>query len=340
VSDRAVFTPILEKSVFRTKDNLGSEIDVPTTPAEDNPYFTITQPIEIKEFYDHHGYVVVRGLLPEEQCDIANKAFDRECYVSKKHIYRQTTANPERNVFTANGFVLNSLSNVQSINPEYFPDFRNAGVEILTAKSIQDVCRIFFGESGKIVQSMYFHGNPSTWPHQDTYYLDAEDGRMTAVWIATEDIQAGAGRFFICPGSHRIEMPKNGGDFDMAYNQDRYKQMVEDTIRDHQLLFVAPALNKGDALFWGSKTIHGSLPTSQPEFSRRSFTAHLIPDSQRFLKMQSQKKNLPYHVVNGVKLFRPKDQAILKNRLILLVEVMFPKTFQALKKLAIKLLVR
>ena len=76
---------------------------------------------------------------------------------------------------------------------------------------------------------MYFQGNPSTWPHQDTYYLDAETiGGMMAVWIAAEDIQPGGRRFFICPGSHRIDMKNNGGDFDMAYNQDRYKRLVED----------------------------------------------------------------------------------------------------------------
>jgi phytanoyl-CoA hydroxylase len=47
---------------------------------------------------------------------------------------------------------------------------------------------------------MYFEGNPVTWPHQDTYYLNAEEiGRMTAVWVATEDIGPGAGQFFVCP---------------------------------------------------------------------------------------------------------------------------------------------
>jgi phytanoyl-CoA hydroxylase len=279
--------------------------------------------------------------VPKEQCDAANQAFNDECLASKKYLYRQTTANPERNVFTAHSFVLNSLLNIQSINPGHFLRFRKAGVEVLTGKAIQAVCGMVFGEPGKIVQSMYFHGNPSTWPHQDTYYLDAEEiGGMMAVWIAAEDIKPGAGRFFICPGSHRIDMKKNGGDFDMAYNQDRYKQLVEDKIRDHQLRFVAPALNKGDALFWGSKTIHGSLPTTQPEYSRRSFTVHFIPDSQKFLKLQAQKKDLPFDVVNGVKLFRPKDQALLKNRIILFVETSFPKTFQAIKKIAIKTLLR
>lgn len=44
-----------------------------------------------------------------------------------------------------------------------------------------------------------------TWPYQDTYYLDAEEiGRMTAAWIAFEDIAPGARRFFVFPESHLI----------------------------------------------------------------------------------------------------------------------------------------
>lgn len=327
--------------MYRTITNIGSEADIPVTPAEDNPYFTINQLQAIQAYYHENGYVVVRGLVPKDQCDAINRAFDAECLPSKKYIYRQTTANPERNQFTDHGFVLNSLLNIQSVNPRHFPRFRNAGVEVLTGEGLQAVCGALFHQPGKIVQSMYFHGNPSTAPHQDTYYLDSEEiGAMTAVWIATEDIQPGAGRFFVCPTSHRIDMQKNGGDFDIAYNQTRYQQLVADTIRNHQLRFAAPALAKGDALFWAAKTIHGSLPTTQPQFSRRSITGHFIPESQQFLQFQSRIKPLHYDTVNGVKISRPKDQAISKNRTILFIETTFPKTFQALKRLAIKILLR
>jgi phytanoyl-CoA hydroxylase len=327
--------------MYRTKTNIGGETDIPSTAAEDDPYFTVSQPQAIRDYYSTNGYVVVRGLVPKEQCDTANRAFDDECLASKKYIYRQTTANPERNNFTGHGFVLNSLLNIQSVNPGHFSRFRNAGVEVLTGTGLQEVCGAIFGQPGKIVQSMYFHGNPSTSPHQDTYYLDSADvGAMMAVWIATEDIQPGAGRFFICPKSHRIDMHKNGGDFDIAFNQARYQQLVADTITNHQLRFVAPALAKGDALFWAAKTIHGSLPTTQPQFSRRSITGHFIPESHQFLQFQSRIKNLHYDRVNGVRISRPKDQAIWKNRAILFIKTTFPKTFQALKKLAIKILLR
>jgi phytanoyl-CoA hydroxylase len=52
---------------------------------------------------------------------------------------------------------------------------------------------------------------------------------------------------------------------------------VLDLIERFKLECRAPALNKGDVLFWHSKTIHGSLETRQPEHSRSSFTAHWLP---------------------------------------------------------------
>jgi phytanoyl-CoA hydroxylase len=197
------------------------------------------------------------------------------------------------------------------------------------------------GEPGKLVQSMYFDGNPVTWPHQDTYYLDAEEiGRMTAAWIAVEDIAPVAGRFFIYPKSHLIDMAKNGGDFDIAFHHERYKELVKNVIRGHQLVCLAPALRKGDVLFWAAKTIHGSLQTTEPRRSRRSFTAHFIPDRSRFLQYQTRVKPLNTELVNGMRVHHPKDLSKPINRAVLFVETRLPRTFQMAKKAAIKLVTR
>ena len=55
-----------------------------------------------------------------------------------------------------------------------FPTFRKRGADLITTASLQSAVRAILGEAGKIVQSMYFEGNPATWAHQDTYYLDSE----------------------------------------------------------------------------------------------------------------------------------------------------------------------
>jgi len=326
---------------FAIRDAMGEPIRIPATSDEDDAYFSLSDAAAIRQYYDENGYVVVRGLIPGDLCERALKDFEREVKPYPGHIYRQTTANPERHALTDWGLMLNPILNVQSLDPRRFSRFKEAGLAILTHRRAQDAVRTILGEPGKIVQSMYFDGNPVTWPHQDTYYLDAEElGRMTAAWFAVVDIAPGAGRFFIYPKSHRIDMAKNGGNFDIAFNHARYKKLVVDVIRNHGLLLRAPALRQGDVLFWSAKTIHGSLETTQPELSRSSFTAHYIPSSSRFLQYQTRVRGLNCSTVNGMDVHRPKDLARRSQRSIFWIETHYPGTFQTVKKLAIKAVTR
>jgi phytanoyl-CoA hydroxylase len=162
---------------------------------------------------------------------------------------------------------------------------------------------------------------------------------MIAAWVAVEDIHAGAGRFFVYPGSHRIALPRNSGELNVAFNHARYKQLVLDMIRENRLECRAPALRKGDVLLWSSKTVHGSLETREPQRSRASFTAHYIPDSTRLLQFQSRRRKLlNVKKVNGIEIHSPKDLDRISNRTILFVETRFPKLFKAVKKTAIRML--
>jgi phytanoyl-CoA hydroxylase len=324
---------------YTLTDNIGERLAVPATREDDFAYFHPSETEAIKAYYSEYGYVVVRRLVPVEAVENANALFDREILPSKRFIYRQATANPERHVWTPNGFMLNSLLNLQSLDPRHFGGFRRASQQVLTDTGLQGIVKGLLGEAGKLVQSMYFHGNPVTWPHQDTYYLDSEHlGSMSAAWIAAEEIAPGAGRFFVYPGSHKIDMQKNGGDFDIAFHHDRYKQLVRDIIRDQGLRCRAPALAAGDVLFWHARTIHGSLPTTQPERSRRSFTAHYIPHSHRLISWQSTFKKLEHGVFNGMHLQYPKNQVHAVNRAILFAETRFQYGFRMGKKLAVKFL--
>jgi phytanoyl-CoA hydroxylase len=325
------------KHAYAIKDPLGRTIEIPQTSADDFAYFTLADKEAIRSYYDSEGYVVVRGLIDPGECDRAHAAFEREVKPSHAFIYRQATANPERHVYTKPGHMLNSILNVQSLDPRLFPGFRKLGTGVVTSAGLQAVLRILFDEPGKLVQSMYFEGNPATWPHQDTYYLDSEHiGAMTAAWFAVEDIKPGAGRFFVYPKSHLFDMTRNGGDFDIAFNHARYKDLVKRVIEEQGFECRAPALNKGDVLFWNGKTIHGSLDTPEPQFSRRSFTGHYIPESHRFLQFQSRIKPLDLKSVNGMNVHHPKDLSSLKNRAILAVETTFPKPFLFAKRLMIK----
>jgi phytanoyl-CoA hydroxylase len=330
------------ENTFAIEAPHGKTIQIPVDFVPENDiYSNLKTEAQVKKYYEDNGYVVLRGLIPTNLCDDARKAFESEVKPYNDFIYRQASANPEKHKFTEHNYMLNSILNVQDLDKSKFLNFNQFGTQILTHKNVQSVLTNLMGEPAKMVQTMYFEGNPATWAHQDSYYLDASTlGRMVAIWVAVEDIAPGAGRFYVYPTSHKIDMDKNGGDFDIAFHHDRYKKLVLDIINKFDLQCVAPALKKGDVLFWHGKTIHGSLKTTQPQFSRSSYTGHYIPNSCDFLQYQSRIKPMNLREVNGMKVNFPKDQNELKNQIMMKVETTFPKSFQFAKKLAIKMVTK
>jgi phytanoyl-CoA hydroxylase len=294
----------------------------------------------LRRAYDAEGYVVVRELIPGELCDRARAAFAAEVKPYTGPLYRQTSSgDPERHVFSDRGYVLNPILNIQSLRQSGFPRFRAAGIEILTHPRLQRAALAILGEPGAIVQSMYFEGNSATWAHQDAYYLDATGpGRMTGAWIALEHIAAGAGRFYLYPRSHLIEIAPNRGELNIAFHHDRYKQRVLDVIAAHGLSLRAPALRRGDVLFWSTRTIHGSLETTEPQRSRSSITAHLLGASAELLQFQRRRRRLALATINGVQVHMPKNQNAWGPRAVLWAAATFPTAFRLAKRAAIKLM--
>ena len=317
----------------------GLPVEVPEHDAEDpSPKFASAEMEGACAYYKDNGYVVLRGVLSAQVCDTVRSLWDEEVKPSRGFIYRQATAKAERHVFNDKGWVMNPILNLQSMDPRRFPRLRAFAVEqVLTNANLAGAFRQILNDRPKIVQSMYFEGNSATWEHQDTYYLDsAEIGTMCAAWIAIERIDAGAGRFFVCPGSHHIRMNAHGLSNNIADNHDAYIESVVEVIKQKSLVIRAPALDKGDVLIWNSRTIHGSLNSQSEEFARSSITCHAIPASHEFLQMQTRRMNVPTMEVNGVDVFAPKDQKRFKNRAVLRVESNFPKPFYYLKRWAIR----
>ncbi len=286
------------------------------------------------------GYVIARDLVAGALCARALAAFAAEVKPYRGHLYRQSTSgNPERHVFTDHGYLLNPILNIQSLRQSRFPRFRAAGLEILTNPELHEAVAAILGEPAKLVQSMYFEGNSATWAHQDAYYLDsAGAGGLIGAWIALEDIAPGAGRFYVYPQSHLIDLAPNRGELDIAFHHDRYKQHVLEVIAAHGLTRRAPALRRGDVLFWSAKTIHGSLETTEPQHSRSSITAHLLAASAEFVQFQRRRRRLALVSINGVEVHLPKDQNAWRARAALWAEATFPRAAQLAKRTAIKLL--
>jgi phytanoyl-CoA hydroxylase len=315
---------------------------VPETEAEDrSPRFDVHDSANLREYFLAQGYVVARSVLPPQVCRRMRNLWEREVKPHTGFMYRQATARAERHIRNEQGWVMNPILNLQSVDPREFPEFRRcAREEVLTAPALADGFHALLGEAPKVVQSMYFEGNSATWEHQDSYYLDSERvGSMVGAWIALEDIDARAGRFFICPESHRIELGRQNSATNIADRHEEYIASVVAKIRELRLEIRAPYLREGDVLFWNSWTIHGSLDTRSQTRSRSSITCHAIPQSHRFLQLQSRILNLDVAEVNGLQVHQPKDLAKFRNRVVMSIESRFPSAFYAVKKAAVKTLV-
>jgi phytanoyl-CoA hydroxylase len=138
---------------------------------------------------------------------------------------------------------------------------------------------------------MLFDANTETPPHQDWWYLDSvPNGNLIAAWIALEDIDEHAGRFFVIPESHRVRLH----DTEKTMPHSDWLVRVRRYFDDHRAQVAAPALKKGDVLFWNSRTIHGSLPTVDRNYSRKSLTAHFLPSEMSFGNLFTTKPWINY----------------------------------------------
>jgi phytanoyl-CoA hydroxylase len=317
----------------------GLRVQVPEYPAEDpSPKFELQEANAIAQYYRDNGYVIVRQAVAAAACDAIRALWEREVKPSREFIYRQATGKAERHVLNSRGWVMNPILNLQSVDPQRYPQFRAfATNRILTAPGLITALRHLLGETPKIVQSMYFEGNSATWEHQDSYYLDSQQiGTMAAAWIAVEDIAANAGRFFVCPGSQKIDMGRQGYRNNIVDNHEAYIGSVVDKMQQLGLPIRAPYLSKGDVLFWNAWTIHGSLDSQDVDRSRSSITCHAIAESHGFLQHQSRLMSLQTRVVNGVSVHCPKDLSRPVNRAILHVESRYPGMFYRAKRAGIR----
>jgi phytanoyl-CoA hydroxylase len=312
----------------------GIPVQVPEIDAEDDvPKFELSEIDEIVSYYDKFGFVVVRSLIDESVCDSLRDSWETEIKVSKSKIYRQANGKLQSNIFNSSGFIMNAVLNPHSVNPKEFVSFRENAEKILTNKVLNDIFCTFFGESSKIVQSLYFEGNSVTEEHQDAYYLDSTNiGEMAAAWIALEDINADAGRFYVAPGSHKVLLDRQDSRDSISENLDAYVAKVVAHVAENQLEIKAPKLNMGDVLFWNSLTIHGSLASESKTKSRSSLTCHAIPKARDLLVFQKIAREVAVENVKNVWIARPKDQNLFKNRLIYFFESNFPVLFYWLKQ--------
>ena len=111
--------------MIKLKTPRGLPVSVPEFEHEDpSPKFKIADLDKIKDYYQENGYVIVKKLILEDDCNHIRQLWEQEIKKYKGYIYRQATAKAERHIKNDDGWIMNPILNLQSIDPISFPNFR------------------------------------------------------------------------------------------------------------------------------------------------------------------------------------------------------------------------
>ena len=202
--------------------------------------------MSIKGQFYNEGFVVIRDLINAEL--ITNILDSLEKFKSKNVFYYTQSSHTwvKSSKTTKEGYLIDSI---QSPTKQ-----RNCGKLKLAAEDIiscQEISKILqqISESSNFInwQNMLFDKSTGTIDHADTWYLDTKPrGKMIAAWIALEDIEETAGRFFVYPKSHKLTIPENINK--TIKDNYLYAKFIDIFIKENNLIKFAPAMKKGDVI--------------------------------------------------------------------------------------------
>jgi len=126
----------------------------------------------LQSYYDEHGYVVVRGLIPQERIARLLAVYAQYIVPSRQRFFRQNSSRYERNRINEHGYVRQSFLDIHDY--QRFPEFSAAARDIFCgSEMMQAISAVTGAPRHNLMQTMLFDLNTATWPHQDWYYLDS-----------------------------------------------------------------------------------------------------------------------------------------------------------------------
>ena len=253
--------------------------------------------MNIKKIYNEKGFIVIKNLIPEKIILNVNSSLE---LFKKSNKYYYTQSNHtwvKSNKLSKQGYLIDSIQT--PTKQKNCGKLKSAVEDAISCIQISEVLETISGAKEFINwQNMLFDKSTGTLDHADTWYLDTKPrGEMIAAWIALEDINVEAGRFFVYPESHKLNIAENITD--KIKDHYEYAKFIKEYIKKNNLKKYAPALKRGDVLFWHPFTIHGSWNQKSELYSRKSLTAHYHPvgalrmhsaENQNLVKRKNEKK--------------------------------------------------
>ncbi len=260
--------------------------------------------ISLKQKFENNGFVIVRSLINKKLISSFINTYNTDFLNSENNTYaKMNSQSIGKKKVNKYGYLQDPIADIHclSLNNKKYNNFVNKSLDIILNKKIlKTLEKINSFQKHNLMMSMMFDQNVGTPPHQDWYYLDSlPNGNITGVWIALENIDYNAGKFFVVPGSNKIILKLKK---DEVKKPDLYEKKIKLLLKNKKYKIFVPSLKKGDVLFWNSGTIHGSKKTVNNKFSRKSFTAHFLPSKLKFVTNRYENK------IRKVEFFKYKDQ--------------------------------
>lgn len=260
--------------------------------------------------YAADGYYVARGAIDLTHITALADAFYSDAKPSKTPLPRQN-GKSEPTTLNENGFMTQVLLDPHVHGGKELDRFKNAVIDVACGQAmLSALSEITLTPEHSLQQLMVFEQS-ATPAHQDWLYLDTfPPGHLTAAWIAIEDIDPSATRFFIIPGSQDF-----AEQFDnTAVNESsRYVEYMTGIVEQRYAGSIQiPQMKAGDVLFWNSRLIHGSRRGTDPTKSRLSLTAHYIPKGFGYgNRLHPVQQNYPFPLMKNGRPIPHLDRAII-----------------------------
>jgi hypothetical protein len=212
--------------------------------------------------------------------------FDRNGTLILSSFFDQPTINDAKKVLSEVnenqlfGFQKGSSQRIVNLHESYEELNR-----LYSSSKLYDAVSDLFGVQALPCQSLTFINGSTQDAHQDTVHLTPfPRGLMCGIWIAIEDVVAGAGELFFYPGSHTFPavlcsthyVPKvNSEDGDYSKFASVFTPQINELLASNQSLESRQFLAKaGDVLIWQENLIHGGSPRTIQDKTRMSMVIH------------------------------------------------------------------
>lgn len=225
-------------------------------------FFEFTPSIRSQiEQWSEKGYMIFEKLLSDTETDNINAEIDRLLKSGKLH-------------FT-NG---NKMMFAHKLSSQ----IRN----ICYDKRILSILDFILDKKVVPFQTINFIQGSEQRAHSDSIHMTTYPlGYLIAVWIALEDITMQNGPLFYYPGSHRLPFLFNS-DYDndsslltlgnKTYTD--YEDKLQAILQQNNFQPVPFLAKKGDVLVWHANLVHGGMPITDKNTTRKSMVIHYYAD--------------------------------------------------------------